>query len=96
MLFVAAQLLWPNIQVTAQLTIAVIKLKGEEMLLSEAGASLRMVVSMFLFLCIRLAAFRGVLNNPTKSVRDTLVNQCAQILACYRKNCASPSSAGQV
>lgn len=45
-------------------------------------------------LCV--AAFRGVLNNPTKAVRDTLVNQCAQILACYRKNCASPSSAGQV
>uniref|UniRef100_A0A7N6BW24 SEC24 homolog C, COPII coat complex component n=1 Tax=Anabas testudineus TaxID=64144 RepID=A0A7N6BW24_ANATE len=38
-------------------------------------------------------AFRGILNNPTKAVRDTLVNQCAQILACYRKNCASPSSA---
>ncbi|XP_070847399.1 protein transport protein Sec24C isoform X3 [Chaetodon trifascialis] len=41
-------------------------------------------------------AFRGVLSNPTKAVRDTLVNQCAQILACYRKNCASPSSAGQL
>uniref|UniRef100_A0A665WT79 SEC24 homolog C, COPII coat complex component n=1 Tax=Echeneis naucrates TaxID=173247 RepID=A0A665WT79_ECHNA len=41
-------------------------------------------------------AFRGVLNSPTKAVRDTLVNQCAQILACYRKNCASPSSAGQL
>ncbi|XP_029311491.1 protein transport protein Sec24C isoform X3 [Cottoperca gobio] len=41
-------------------------------------------------------AFRGLLNNPTKSVRDTLINQCAQILACYRKNCASPSSAGQL
>uniref|UniRef100_A0A3Q2T4H5 SEC24 homolog C, COPII coat complex component n=1 Tax=Fundulus heteroclitus TaxID=8078 RepID=A0A3Q2T4H5_FUNHE len=41
-------------------------------------------------------AFRGITNNPTKAVRDTLVNQCAQILACYRKNCASPSSAGQV
>ncbi|XP_041830660.1 protein transport protein Sec24C isoform X2 [Melanotaenia boesemani] len=41
-------------------------------------------------------AFRGVLNNPTKAVRDTLVNQCAQILACYRKNCSSPSSAGQL
>nr|XP_033797762.1 protein transport protein Sec24C isoform X2 [Geotrypetes seraphini] len=41
-------------------------------------------------------AYRGVLNNPTKSVRDTLINQCAQILACYRKNCASPSSAGQL
>ncbi|XP_046709553.1 protein transport protein Sec24C isoform X1 [Silurus meridionalis] len=41
-------------------------------------------------------AYRSVLNNPTKNVRDSLVNQCAQILACYRKNCASPSSAGQL
>lgn len=48
-----------------------------------------------LYLCV-CVAFRGILNNPTKAVRDTLVNQCAQILACYRKNCASPSSAGQV
>lgn len=42
------------------------------------------------------AAYRGVLNSPVKAVRDSLINQCAQILACYRKNCASPSSAGQV
>uniref|UniRef100_A0A8C5QY36 Protein transport protein Sec24C n=1 Tax=Leptobrachium leishanense TaxID=445787 RepID=A0A8C5QY36_9ANUR len=41
-------------------------------------------------------AYRGVLSNPTKSVRESLINQCAQILACYRKNCASPSSAGQL
>ncbi|XP_069836706.1 protein transport protein Sec24C isoform X3 [Dendropsophus ebraccatus] len=41
-------------------------------------------------------AYRGVLNNPTKTVRDSLISQCAQILACYRKNCASPSSAGQL
>ncbi|XP_032087564.1 protein transport protein Sec24C isoform X2 [Thamnophis elegans] len=41
-------------------------------------------------------AYRGVLNNPVKTVRDSLINQCAQILACYRKNCASPSSAGQL
>lgn len=41
-------------------------------------------------------AYRGVLNNATKTVRDTLTSQCAQILACYRKNCASPSSAGQL
>lgn len=45
---------------------------------------------------LAVAAFRGVLSSPTKVVRDALVNQCAQILACYRKNCASPSSAGQV
>ncbi|XP_026770806.3 protein transport protein Sec24C isoform X1 [Pangasianodon hypophthalmus] len=41
-------------------------------------------------------AYRSVLSNPTKNVRDSLMNQCAQILACYRKNCASPSSAGQL
>lgn len=41
-------------------------------------------------------AYRSVLSSPTKNVRDSLVNQCAQILACYRKNCASPSSAGQL
>uniref|UniRef100_A0A672LJR2 Protein transport protein Sec24C-like n=1 Tax=Sinocyclocheilus grahami TaxID=75366 RepID=A0A672LJR2_SINGR len=41
-------------------------------------------------------AYRSVLSSPTKNVRDSLMNQCAQILACYRKNCASPSSAGQL
>nr|XP_023659096.1 protein transport protein Sec24C-like isoform X3 [Paramormyrops kingsleyae] len=41
-------------------------------------------------------AYRSILSNPTKVVRDSLINQCAQILACYRKNCASPSSAGQL
>ncbi|XP_038265220.1 protein transport protein Sec24C isoform X4 [Dermochelys coriacea] len=46
--------------------------------------------------CLAKFAYRGVLNNPVKTVRDTLINQCAQILACYRKNCASPSSAGQL
>lgn len=33
--------------------------------------------------------------NP-KSVKESLMQQCAQVLACYRKNCASPSSAGQL
>ncbi|XP_026097752.1 protein transport protein Sec24C-like isoform X2 [Carassius auratus] len=41
-------------------------------------------------------AYRSILSSPTKNVRDSLMNQCAQILACYRKNCASPSSAGQL
>lgn len=41
-------------------------------------------------------AYRAVLNNSTKTVRESLINQSAQILACYRKNCASPSSAGQL
>ena len=33
--------------------------------------------------------------NP-KTVKENLISNCAQILACYRKNCASPSSAGQL
>jgi len=31
-----------------------------------------------------------------KQVKEGLMSQCATILACYRKNCASPSSAGQL
>merc|ERR1719221_2344066 len=31
-----------------------------------------------------------------KVVKEGLMSQCATILACYRKNCASPSSAGQL
>ncbi|KAF5297356.1 hypothetical protein FQR65_LT01286 [Abscondita terminalis] len=34
-------------------------------------------------------------NNP-KAVKDSIVNRAAQVLANYRKNCASPSSAGQL
>ncbi|NWR73032.1 SC24C protein, partial [Centropus unirufus] len=41
-------------------------------------------------------AYRGVLSSPVKAVREALLTQCAQVLACYRKNCASPSSAGQL
>lgn len=36
------------------------------------------------------------MNSHSKQVRENLMNQCAQILACYRKNCASPSSSGQL
>lgn len=36
------------------------------------------------------------MNSSSKEVRENLMEQCAQILACYRKNCASPSSTGQL
>lgn len=39
--------------------------------------------------------FKLLENNP-KVIKDSLVNRAAQILACYRKNCASPTSAGQL
>ncbi|XP_031561696.1 protein transport protein Sec24C-like isoform X2 [Actinia tenebrosa] len=41
-------------------------------------------------------AVKQVLTTVPKDIRERLINQCAQILACYRRNCASPSSAGQL
>lgn len=41
------------------------------------------------------AAYKLLENNP-KAVKDNIVSRAAQILANYRKNCASPSSAGQL
>lgn len=41
------------------------------------------------------AVFRLLESSP-KAAKENLVNRCAQMLACYRKNCASPSSAGQL
>lgn len=37
-----------------------------------------------------------LLENTPKAVKDSLVSRAAQILATYRKNCATPSSAGQL
>ncbi|XP_053694400.1 protein transport protein Sec24C isoform X2 [Sabethes cyaneus] len=37
-----------------------------------------------------------LLENSPKMIKDSLINRAAQILACYRKNCASPTSAGQL
>uniref|UniRef100_A0A8C6V744 SEC24 homolog D, COPII coat complex component n=1 Tax=Neogobius melanostomus TaxID=47308 RepID=A0A8C6V744_9GOBI len=42
------------------------------------------------------SAYRAILNQPLKNVREILVNQTAHILACYRKNCASPSPPSQL
>ncbi|XP_019783426.2 protein transport protein Sec24D isoform X1 [Tursiops truncatus] len=42
------------------------------------------------------SAFKAVLHQPLKVIREILVNQTAHVLACYRKNCASPSAASQL
>uniref|UniRef100_A0A8C6PZR6 SEC24 homolog D, COPII coat complex component n=1 Tax=Nothobranchius furzeri TaxID=105023 RepID=A0A8C6PZR6_NOTFU len=42
------------------------------------------------------SAYRAILTQPVKNVREILVNQTAHMLACYRKNCASPSAVSQV
>ena len=36
------------------------------------------------------------MESTPKAVKEALISNCANILACYRKNCASPSSAGQL
>lgn len=42
------------------------------------------------------SVYRAILSQPLKNVREILVNQTAHMLACYRKNCASPSAASQL
>merc|ERR1719278_1564248 len=37
-----------------------------------------------------------LMESSPEQVKEGLMSQCATILACYRKNCASPSSAGQL
>lgn len=37
-----------------------------------------------------------LLDSTPRAIREALEMRCAQILACYRKNCASPTSAGQL
>ncbi|GAB1598001.1 protein transport protein Sec24C-like isoform X2 [Argonauta hians] len=41
-------------------------------------------------------AIRNILNSTPKQVHENMANQVAHILHCYRKNCANPSSAGQL
>ncbi|XP_051580009.1 protein transport protein Sec24D-like isoform X1 [Myxocyprinus asiaticus] len=42
------------------------------------------------------SACQAILNQPLKAVKEILVSQTAHMLACYRKNCASPSAASQL
>ncbi|XP_066488041.1 protein transport protein Sec24D isoform X2 [Tiliqua scincoides] len=42
------------------------------------------------------SAYKAILTQPLKTVREILVNQTARMLACYRKNCASPSAVSQL
>ncbi|CAH2300684.1 transport Sec24D [Pelobates cultripes] len=42
------------------------------------------------------SAYKAILHHPLKTVRDVLVSQTAHMLACYRKNCATPSAVSQL
>lgn len=65
-----------------------------------SAASVRPSVLLYCLLTVFFSyahsAYRAILNQPLKNVREILVNQTAHMLACYRKNCASPSAASQV
>nr|XP_031826697.1 protein transport protein Sec24C [Nomia melanderi]XP_031826698.1 protein transport protein Sec24C [Nomia melanderi]XP_031826700.1 protein transport protein Sec24C [Nomia melanderi]XP_031826701.1 protein transport protein Sec24C [Nomia melanderi] len=37
-----------------------------------------------------------LIDSTPKTIKDNLISRCANILAAYRKHCASPSSAGQL
>lgn len=42
------------------------------------------------------SSLRLLMEQNPKAVKDNIISRCSQILACYRKNCASPSLAGQL
>ncbi|KAL8206957.1 UNVERIFIED_CONTAM: Protein transport protein Sec24D [Gekko kuhli] len=42
------------------------------------------------------SAYKAILSQPLKTVREILVNQTARMLACYRRNCATPSAVSQL
>ncbi|KFP72490.1 Protein transport protein Sec24D, partial [Apaloderma vittatum] len=42
------------------------------------------------------SAFKAILSQPLKVVREILVTQTAHMLACYKKSCASPSAVSQL
>lgn len=41
-------------------------------------------------------ALRQVLTSTPQAIKDSLVQKCVQILACYRQHCATPSTSGQL
>jgi len=45
---------------------------------------------------ITKVAIRSVTNSTPKSIRDNIINQAANMLACYRKNCAQATTPGQL
>uniref|UniRef100_H3A4W2 SEC24 homolog D, COPII coat complex component n=1 Tax=Latimeria chalumnae TaxID=7897 RepID=H3A4W2_LATCH len=42
------------------------------------------------------SAYKALLSQPLKTIKEILINQTAHMLACYRKNCASPSAVSQL
>lgn len=43
-----------------------------------------------------ILAIRSITVSTPKSIRDNIITQTANMLACYRKNCAQSTVAGQL
>jgi len=50
----------------------------------------------FLFVFLFYLVMYKILESSGRQVKEAITNKTAQILATYRKHCASPSSAGQL
>lgn len=67
---------------------------------SEINHYYAMIISNILNISLlNLIIISGVfklIESTPKTVKDNLISRCANILAAYRKHCASPSNAGQL
>lgn len=68
--------------------------RNRDVLLTLPGGKGK-VLSMLSLIHV-ITAYKAILSQPLKTVREILLNQTARMLACYRKNCASPSAVSQV
>ena len=48
------------------------------------------------FIILYIVALRETLNSNPKQMRDHIMSQSVNILACYRKNCSNQSAEGQL
>ena len=55
------------------------------------GTLLAEICNFYVFVALFL-----MLSTPYKTINERLTEQCAVMLACYRKHCSAQSSAGQV
>ena len=62
---------------------------------SEDGDEIILIITGELDTVINFTAKQSIsrlMETTPKAVKDHLITNCANILACYRKNCATPSS----
>lgn len=53
-------------------------------------------MNIFLFDYFFFVAVRSITISTPKSIQESIITQAANMLACYRKNCAQSTAAGQL